>query len=104
MTAAYLRQGGREPRPADFATTWSPSLKVAARHLSAYLGQSSHGDDAELRSQALDFGEADAKWGDLRSALQWFTMAERLGADLTGPLADRRDAWKRQLAEAPGSE
>ena len=99
MTAAYLREGGSPRARVGYARSWSAPLKVAAHHLSAYLatGAEPERDDAALRRQAIDFAQADARWGDLRSALEWLAVAERLGGDLDESLVSARETWRREL-------
>jgi hypothetical protein len=90
---------------------WSPPAKIAARYLGPYLAAG--GDDRQLQdiprahfdsereSLALAFeaADADAKWGDLSSALRWLSVAERLGLVLPEDYADKRERWSGELAD-----
>jgi sulfide:quinone oxidoreductase len=110
VTSAFLREGGASRSRVGYATSWSADLKVAARHLSAYLAASerTEPDLAALRRQAVEFAHADARWGDLHSALSWLEVVEVIDGELDDALTRRRDEWQRELAgrgayEAPGA-
>jgi hypothetical protein len=110
VTAAFLRQSGTGDPRVGYATSWTGPLKIAARHLSAYLAgaERSTPDTAGLRRQALEFAHADARWGDLRSAVAWLEVVEAIDGELDDALRDERETWLRQLAaqstpEAPGA-
>jgi hypothetical protein len=86
------------------------TLKIAARHLSAYLAESERtGPDlADMRRQAVEFAHADARWGDLRSALSRLEVVEVIEGGLDDVLAHEREEWRRELAargavEPPGA-
>ena len=101
VTAAYLRQGGDPGSRVAYATSWAGPLKIAARYLSAYLatGAAVAPKEEALRRQAIEFAHADARWGDLASALWWLAVAERLGGELDESLQEQRAAWRRELGE-----
>ena len=110
LTSTYLRQGGAVASRVGYGTSWSPDLKIAARHLSAYLAESERSapDLAGLRRQAVEFAHSDARWGDLRSALSWLEVVEVLEDGLDDTLTRERNQWQRELAvqsatESPGA-
>jgi sulfide:quinone oxidoreductase len=101
VTSAYLREGATPHPRVTYATSWTAPLKVAARHLSAYVasGDDPGGHEVGLR-QAVEFAHADARWGDFRSALEWLAVAERIGGALEPGLARERERWERELEGA----
>jgi sulfide:quinone oxidoreductase len=102
VTAAFLREGGTSQPRVGYGTSWSADLKIAARHLSAYLAQS-HRDEADLtdlRRQAVEFAHADARWGDFASALSWLEIVETIDGQLDEALAHRREEWRREQLAA----
>ncbi len=99
VTAAYLREGGAPGARVAYATSPSAPLKIAARHLTRYLAADPGSDDEAHRRQAVEFARADARWGDVRSALAWLAVAERLGG-LDDDLRRERDAWAQELTSA----
>jgi sulfide:quinone oxidoreductase len=89
VTFAYLREGGEPGERVTYATSLSAPLKIAARYLSAYLALGEKPESSEARrAQALAFAQADARWGDERSAQEWLAVAETLD-DLTPSPAAR---------------
>ena len=106
VTAAYLREGGTGHPRVGYATSWTGPLKVAARHLSAYLarGEETPRDVPALSRQALEFAHADARWGDLRSAVAWLEVVEAIQGGLDDSLRHERQGWLRQLAAEPAPE
>jgi sulfide:quinone oxidoreductase len=117
MTPAYLRNGGGEAALAAFDALWWPPSKVAGRLLGPYLadapsvgglveleerspahnGKRAARDREELRRIAIDMAEADARFGDYRSALRWLQTIEWLDGTLTEHLASMRERWQTEL-------
>jgi hypothetical protein len=106
VASTYLREGGAGGARVGYATSWSADLKIAARHLSAYLAEGEHRapDLADLRRQAVEFAHADARWGDLHSALSWLEVVEVLEDGLDDALTREREAWQAELVARGGSE
>ena len=100
---------------------WSPATKVAGRHLAPFLAdapafeheslhdqapsaldaETSRRGHEEARELALLFAEADARSGDLHSALSWLTVVERIDGVLPSGYTEKRDAWREQLRPQP---
>lgn len=112
VTSAFLRSGAG-PDTAAFNALWWPPTKVAGRHLAAYVADvrdaggpvdlSDREPDpdldnaarsrAEVRALALEMAEADAQWGDYRSAARWLQTIEWLDGVLPVELARKRAVW-----------
>jgi sulfide:quinone oxidoreductase len=103
----YLRRRSRDrdARPSTDALWWPPA-KIAAGYLGPYLAGDSgkplqdlprgHSNaEEEALALALEAADADAEWGDLRSALSWLSVAERLGVVLPEDYAAKRERWMR---------
>ena len=96
---------------------WSPSTKIAGRHLSPFLSRvafsergtltdqapSSLDADAlreahdETRQLALMFAEADARGGDFSSALSWLMVVERIDGVLPSGYIEKQAAWRKHV-------
>lgn len=120
VTSAYLRQGADGTSDAAFHSLWWPPTKVAGRYLAPFLaelhpitGAKELSDPAapadpdqaahyrrELRRLARDFAEADAQWGDHRSALRWLQTIEWLDGVVPPEIAELRDRWRAAAREA----
>ena len=120
VTSVYLRQGADGTSDAAFHSLWWPPTKVAGRYLAPFLaelhpitGAKELADPAapadrdqaahyrrELRRLARDFAEADAQWGDHRSALRWLQTIEWLDGVVPPELAELRDRWRAAAREA----
>jgi sulfide:quinone oxidoreductase len=97
---------------------WSPSTKIAGRHLSPFLSrvacsergtltdQAPSSLDAgalreahdETRQLALKFAEADARGGDFSSALSWLMVVERIDGVLPSGYIEKQAAWRKHMA------
>ena len=116
----YLRSATTDGGNGDAAAEalWWPPTKIAGRYLGPYLaGTGGPGGESaleerpapssdvaaqeaahrELLGLAIDFAEADARAGDLRSALGWLDVIERLEGVLPEGFAQKREAWQRRL-------
>jgi sulfide:quinone oxidoreductase len=125
VTSAYLRAdlgngSGAAKGEAAFNSLWWPPSKIAGRYLAPYLaGQSDLAGVPELhdrapagiderarvaheeqRRLALELADADANWGDHRSALRWLQTVEWLDGALGPELADRRARWEAELRQS----
>jgi sulfide:quinone oxidoreductase len=97
---------------------WWPPGKIAARYLGAYIAGRTEGDEPPLDDVEALFGEdaevaeadrtaalelaftaadADARWGDHESALEWLDVAEKLNVTLPPDYARKREKWTRSL-------
>ena len=112
VTSAFLRTGTGTDAAA-FNALWWPPTKVAGRHLAAYVADVHDPGEpvdlhdreaipdldraaesrAEVRALALEMAEADAQWGDYKSAARWLQTIEWLDGVLPIELARRREVW-----------
>lgn len=101
------------------APLWWPPAKVAGRLLAPYLargdggadealvdlnpeeGHGEQGDYDESIELALRWADLDAESGELRRALHWLEIAERLNLVLPAPYVEKQRLWAEQLGE-PG--
>lgn len=120
----YMRRsmgaGSGDRGEAALDALWWPPTKVAGRYLSPYLAlagspgrgtlqdrsQGTHDQQSLLaanrqaRELARSFADADAEAGDVRSALRWLDIVERLDGVLSATDAERREAWRTRLRAA----
>ena len=93
---------------------WSPTTKIAGRHLAPFLARVPAFEHAHLeehppseldaaavgrareesRELALLFAEADARSGDFSSALSWLAVVERLDGTLPAGYLDKQASWR----------
>jgi sulfide:quinone oxidoreductase len=115
VTSAYLR-GDKASSDAAFDPLWWPPTKLAGRYLAPYLADHHQLDPAkrelhdrqpvakaaedreEMRRLAIEFAEADAKWGDYASALRWLRTIEWVDGTLDIEHAELRKRWEQELA------
>ena len=96
---------------------WSPSTKIAGRHLSPFLSCVAFSERGTLRDQApssldadalreahdetrqlaLMFAEADARGGDFSSALSWLMVVERIDGVLPSGYTAKQAAWRKHV-------
>ncbi|MBJ7332865.1 MAG: FAD-dependent oxidoreductase [Solirubrobacteraceae bacterium] len=114
VTSAYLR-GDKGSSDAAFNPLWWPPTKLAGRYLAPYLADHHQIDPAkqelqdrkptrgaaedreEVRRLAIDFAEADAAWGDYRSALRWLRTIEWVDGALPAKYAELERRWQEEL-------
>lgn len=122
----YIRGGpGEGVSEISASPLWWPPGKVAGKRLAPYLARLWAGEpsdrlvpledldrptgDAEVASAeehraavqlALTWADADAAEGELRQALRWLDVAERLDLTLPREYGDRRAEWERAIAES----
>jgi sulfide:quinone oxidoreductase len=117
VTSAYLR-GDATSSDAGFHPLWWPPTKLAGRYLAPYLADhhqidpakqelhdrqpvaSAAKDREEMRRLAIQFAEADARWGDLESALRWLRTIEWVDGVLPIEHAQLRERWERELSQS----
>jgi sulfide:quinone oxidoreductase len=122
VAAAYLRGDAEGRDVVSFDALWWPPTKVAGRHLGPFLAdlheigaipelaerplpvdaERAAADRREMRRLAVEMAEADARWGDLRSALRWLQTVEWLDGALPQGLATRRAQWRAELGQPSG--
>ena len=116
----FLRSDMTEEGGGQITTSplWWPPIKVAGPRLAPFLAREwgESGDEgagwmadidevnrsteAEHRAAlqiSLDYAELDAREGDLRQALRWLDVAERLNVTLPPALVERRQEWRRAI-------
>lgn len=105
---------------------WWPPGKVTGKRLAPYLAREWSGEegdplphledvrttgdagvdhDAEHREAvdlSLRYADVDAAEGELRGALRWLDIAEKLNVTLPLAYDERREEWRRALREEPG--
>lgn len=110
ITATFLRRDANGRSGTAYQPLWWPPTKVAGRHVGPLLRdlQATSGirelagrgpgpespapsDREEIRRLAREFAEADAAWGDARSALRWLDTLERLQDGLEPDLERLRE-------------
>lgn len=117
----YLRAAVDDPEGGEMSVAtplWWPPGKVAGRLLAAYLdrrdggipqpeaydldpsasGRASAEEHEEAVKLALAAADADARWGDIKGALRWLDVAERLDLALPESYARKRQEWSRELS------
>jgi sulfide:quinone oxidoreductase len=118
VSSAYLRAGPADDSAVSFRALWWPPTKVAGHYLGPVLAglhevgrpaqltdrplpeEAGHAaeDRREMRRLALEMAEADAGWGDYRSALRWLQTVEWLDGILPADLAAKRERWQAAVA------
>ena len=116
----FLTSDLSEAGDAELSTSplWWPPIKVAGPRLAPYLAREWGGDEADplgpvadlppadRNSEAehyaalhmsLDFADLDAREGDLKQALRWLEVAERLNVTLPPAYAERRERWREMV-------
>ncbi len=118
----FLRADPHELAEATLSTSplWWPPVKVAGPRLSPYLARewgggeprdpigltedltptSEGNSEAEHRAAlelSLDFANLDANQGDLKGALRWLEIAERLNVTLPADYVEKRNDWRLEV-------
>ena len=115
VTSAYLR-GDKGTSDAAFDPLWWPPTKLAGRYLAPFLAdhhqldpgkqelhdrhpvETAAQDRKEMRRLAIEFAEADARWGDCQSALRWLRTIEWVDGVLPIEHDELRRRWESELA------
>lgn len=115
VASAFLRQDAHGVSEATFHSLRWPPSKVAGQYLAPFLTalqtlagipelrdavpadlEAAARDRDELRELARDMAEADARWGDHKSALRWLQTIEWFDGTLPPDLARLRDRWRAE--------
>ena len=124
----FLRTEPDEGAEAELSTSplWWPPIKVAGPRLAPYLAREWAGDpgdpigltedltptsegnsEAEHRAAlelSLDFADLDALQGDLKGALRWLEIAERLNVTLPADYVEKQRQWLQESAGTSAEE